>query len=276
MTCRRASTSVRRPAFALLALVALAAMPLSAHDFWLAAENWRPAAGAPVTITAGVGEKFPTRTSFRSRDNWLAEWRVIGAAGDVAVTKDFRRKELMMTTDVALPSPGAYLGVALVTAQTIEMKGPEFTDYLKEEGLEDIIAARKTAGEAEKTTKERYARYAKIAIRTGSGAAAHVTRPVGMRAEFVPATDPTAIKAGSPLTVQLLAEGKPVVGAMVSAVSEGQAIRAKTDAQGRATFTLDRDGGWLIKTVHMVRMAQPAEAEWESYWVTLAFHTARS
>jgi hypothetical protein len=25
----------------------------------------------------------------------------------------------------------------------------------------------------------------------------------------------------------------------------------------------------------MVRLPQPAEAEWESYWVTLSFHTAR-
>ena len=47
-----------------------------------------------------------------------------------------------------------------------------------------------------------------------------------------------------------------------------------TDANGRATFKLDRDGAWLIKTIHMVRLPQPAEAEWESYWVTLAFHTA--
>jgi hypothetical protein len=26
--------------------------------------------------------------------------------------------------------------------------------------------------------------------------------------------------------------------------------------------------------VHMVRMPPGSEAEWESYWVTLAFHTA--
>jgi hypothetical protein len=107
----------------------LAAVRLSAHDFWLAAENWTPAAGAPVTITAGIGEKFPTRTNFRSRDNWLAEWRLVSATGDVALSKDFRRSNLVMASDVTLPGPGAYLGVAMVSAQTIEMKGQEFTDY---------------------------------------------------------------------------------------------------------------------------------------------------
>jgi uncharacterized GH25 family protein len=179
-----------------------------------------------------------------------------------------------MATDVTLPAPGAYLGVALVSAQTIEMKGPEFTEYLKEEGLENIIAARAAAGEAEKTTKEKYARYAKIALRNGAGAAAHLTRPAGLRAEFVPSTDPTMVSVGGTLTVQLLAEGKPVPNAAVSAVNGEKAARQQTDAQGRATFAIDRDGAWLIKTVHMVRVPQPAEAEWESYWVTLAFHPA--
>ena len=214
-----------------------------------------------MTITAGVGEKFPTRTNFRSRHNWLAEWRLVGATGDVPVSKDFRRTNLVMVSDVTLLAAGAYLGVAMVSAQTIEMKGPEFTDYLKEEGLENIIAARKTAGESDKTTKERYARYAKIALRNGAGPGLHLSRAAGLRAEFVPATDPTMIRAGGMLTVQLLADGKPVSGAAVSAVSGEQPVRAQTDKDGRATFTIDRAGAWLIKTVHMVRLPQPAEAE---------------
>lgn len=258
-----------------LALLGAASLPLAAHDFWLASENWTPAAGATVTITAGVGERFPTRTNFRYRENWLTEWRLIGPDGAIPVSKDFRRAEPVMASDVTLPRPGAYLGVALVTAQTIEMKGPEFTDYLKEEGLEHIIKARAAAGEAEKTTKETYARYAKIAIRNGAGSGGHLTRPAGLRAEFVPGADPTTVKAGEKLTVQLMAEGKPVAGAAVSAVNGEQAERQQTDAQGRATFSITRDGAWLIKTVHMVRLPAGGEAEWESYWVTLSFHTAR-
>jgi len=209
-----------------------------------------------VTITAGVGEKFPTRTNFRSRDNWLAEWRLVGVTGDAPLSKDFRRSNLVMASDVTLPASGAFLGVATVTAQTIEMKGQEFTDYLKEEGLENIIAA------------------AKIALRNGPGPALHLTRAAGLRAEFIPATDPTMIRTGGTLTVQLLAEGKPVSGAQVSAVSGEKPVSAQTDKDGRVTFTIDRSGAWLIKTVHMVRLSQPTEAEWESYWVTLAFHTA--
>lgn len=254
-------------------LLALAAAPLSAHDFWLASVP--PAAPGVVTITAGVGERFPTRTNLRARENWLAEWRVIGERADVPVSPAWRRDNLVMATDVTLPAPGAYLGIAMITPQTAPMKGGEFTDYLKEEGLHQIIAARQAAGETDQPTREKYARYAKIALRNGAGSGAHLTRPVGMAAEFIPATDPTQHRAGSPLTVQLVAEGKPVAGAEISALSDGTMLKAVSDAQGKVTFPIDRAGNWLIKTVHMVRRqpATPTDPQWESFWVTLAFAT---
>jgi hypothetical protein len=39
---------------------------------------------------------------------------------------------------------------------------------------------------------------------------------------------------------------------------------------------IDRDGAWLVRTVHMIAGAQAdvPGVEWDSYWVTLAFHTA--
>lgn len=252
-----------------LALVALAAAQLSAHDFWLATVT--PAKPGAATITAGVGEKFPARTPFRYRDNWLADWTLVGEKGRTPLSKDWRREEMVVATDVTLPATGAFMGVAMVTAQTIEMKGDEFTDYLKEEGLDGVIAARQAAGESAKTTKERYARYAKIALRNGDGSGAHLTRPVGAKAEFVPSVDPTTIRAGSPLTVQLLTDGNPVSGAAVTAITDGMPQKARTDANGRATFTIDRAGAWLVKTVHMARQPAGNEAEWESFWVTLAF-----
>ena len=49
--------------------VSVATAQLSAHDSWLAATTWTPGADGKATISAGAGEKFPTRTNFRSRDN---------------------------------------------------------------------------------------------------------------------------------------------------------------------------------------------------------------
>lgn len=260
--------------FVLLCGILVGATSVGAHDFWLAAADWRPAGATSATITAGIGERFPSRTIFRARDNWLTEWRILGEAGDVHAPAAWGKAGLELTNAVPLPAPGAYLGVAVVAAQTIVMKGAEFTDYLVEEGLDDVVAARRSAGETDDPTIERYGRYAKIALRSGAGSAAHLTRPVGLRAEFVPSGDPTSIRAGQSLTVQLLIGGTPAAGATVFAAAPGTSVRAITDTHGRATFVIDRDGPWLIKSIHMTRLPAGSPAQWESDWATLTFHTA--
>jgi uncharacterized GH25 family protein len=264
----------KRSLTCLLALITVAT-PSFAHDFWLASSSWTPAAGAAWTVTAQVGEHFPKPETGPTPDR-VDLWRVVGPQGDVPVTRDFRAEKTMLSADVRLPAAGVYLGVMTIVARTIEMKGQEFTEYLKEEGLDGVIAARQAAGESDKPGKERYARYAKIALRTGAGSAAHLTRPAGLKAEFVPAGDPTSIRPGQSIAVQLIVGGKPVPNATVTAVSaaDGGHAQAKTDQNGRVTLALDRAGAWLIKTVHMTRLPPGSTEDWESFWVTLALHTS--
>ncbi len=263
--------------FACAALVSIAAVPLSAHDFWLAASNWSPEPGAPFAITAGVGEHFPVRLDFKTPSNWFDDWRIIGANGDVRPTRTFERRDLAMAADVTLPGTGAFLAVMRVTPRVIDMKADEFNDYLKEEGLDEALSERMGLREADRPAKERYSRYAKLALRNGDGSAAHLTRPVGVKAELVPAADPTSLHAGDMLTLQLLVDGRPAPGANVYAAVDGGAFPRQTDASGRVTFTIDREGEWLIRTVHMKRLpkAFPPGPDWESYWVTLAFRVGR-
>jgi hypothetical protein len=262
---------------ATVAALALATAHLSAHDFWLAASSWSPDPGSPFGISAGVGEHFPKREDFKTPANWFDDWRIIGPSAAVPVPKVFERRELAMVADVTLPATGAFLAVMRVAPRIIEMKADEFNDYLRDEGLTEALAERRSAGESDRPAKERYSRYAKLAIRNGEGSAAHLTRAVGVKAELVPATDPTSVRAGQTLTVQLLVNGRPVPNAAVSAAVDGGEIPRQTDAQGRATLPIDRDGAWLVKTVHMTRLPKsfPPGPEWESFWVTLAFHTAK-
>ncbi len=258
----------------MLFAMAAVATPL-AHDFWLGASIASPLSGSvhsTVTITAGIGEQFPIRTPFPARGPWLQLWRVLGAEGDVGVAPDFRPAGLEMVSDVRLPTPGAYLGVATVSPQLTEMTWWDFTYYLEEEQMDDVLLAREAAGETTKTAREIFSRYAKVAVRTGPGDAGHLLRPVGHLAEFVPAADPTAVRPGDRLSVQLLVDGQPLAGASVAAVNDGEMTRARTDSEGRVSFLIGRPGAWLIKTVRMVRLPRGAAAEWESYWVTLAFH----
>ena len=48
--------------------------------------------------------------------------------------------------------------------------------------------------------------------------------------------------------------------------------------EATALVTIDREGEWLVKAVHMTRLPKtfPPGPDWESYWITLAFRVGRS
>ena len=258
-----------RKAFIVAAAIAFLGARASAHDFWLAAHRLPE---GRVTVTGNVGEKFPVADS-RTTPDRVDIWRVIGSAGDIGAGRDFFQDGESLAARVTLAAPGTYLGIMTILARDIEMTGKEFTDYLREEGLDKVIDERARLSHTDRSARERYARYAKIVVRTGAGDAAHVTRASGIKAELVPSVNPGSLKPGTPFSVQLLVEGRPIADALLTAVSRDARLDARTDREGRAVFTLPSAGPWLVKTVHMAKPTDAGQppADWESYWVTLAF-----
>jgi hypothetical protein len=248
--------------------IALSAMQISAHDFWLAATR----DGGTVTITGHIGETFPVADGKTTPDR-VDTWEVIGPNGDLKVGRDFFQQNESLATRIAPESPGTYLGIMTILPRTTEMKGKAFTDYLREEGLDHVIAERARLHHSDQSARERYTRFAKIVLHTGERETAHITRAAGIKAEFVPSVNPATVAPGSPLSVQLLVEGRPVAGALVALVTRGTGLDGRTDAEGRVTFIIPSRGAWLIKTVHMAKPvdAGTPPADWESYWITLAF-----
>jgi uncharacterized GH25 family protein len=249
-----------------------------AHDFWLMPPPSTTGLST-ATIKGESGDQFPVGTDYPPPDR-VDQWFMVGADGKVTVSREFRREGDSLVTEVILPRRGVYLGVMTSKSHTAPMKAQAFTEYLREEGLENVIEARRRAGEAEADGRERYSRYAKVVLRTGAGNASHVTRPTGLKSELVPSADPSSLRVGDRLTVQLLTDGRPVRGVRITGISASatasanfQPAIAVTDAEGKVTFTLDQDGAWLIRTLHMVRVrpTDDSPADWESYWVTLSF-----
>lgn len=72
------------------------------------------------------------------------------------------------------------------------------------------------------------------------------TQPLGDKMELVPLKNPLALKVGDKLPFQVLYDGKPLAGAMVSA--EGvEKDSLKTDADGRAEITIAKSGLNVVK-----------------------------
>ena len=179
---------------------------------------------------------------------------------------------------IALRRAGAALAVYRSRPSPVRLDAEAFESYLREEGLERVIAARAAAGESAEAGVEIFSRNAKaLLVATGGEPARDARvwqRPVGLDLELVPETDPRRPAGEGALVVRLLFRGAPLAGALVKAFPRDgneRRLSARTDAQGRARLPLAEPGIWLLSAVHMVDAPAASGARWESLWSSLTF-----
>jgi uncharacterized GH25 family protein len=256
-------------------VVLLLASPAVAHDYWLVPETFTPKGGEKVGVRVFVGDEFKPEQEVAYQPKKTAALKLVTAAGtaDVPALKEGAKPAFAVTAPAA--------GTAVLRHDRdwsgITLKADKFTAYLKEEGLDRVIKLRADAGEADADGKERYRRYLKTILNTGKPDDT-ATQRLGQTFEIVPQKNPYALKAGDELPVTVEFEGKPLAGAKVATLHrDGEtltALTATTDKDGRASFKLTKSGAWVVRSVHMRRVAgenPDPPADWESFWASVTF-----
>lgn len=273
-----AGAASRRPARAFSRLVSGAALFAAlttgsqAHDFWLLPGSFQPAPGSTLAVGLRVGESFPGDPVPR-RPERVARFVLIDESGEHAIEGDAGDDP---AGRVVVRGAGDAWVVYHGRPVAITLEAESFESYLREEGLETVIARRAERGQTKAPGRELYARCAKALVRSGT-APARVDVPVGLPLELVPVDDPRAVPPGERARVRVLRDGAPQAGALVRAVSAGSgehaAQRVRTDASGIASFAITGPGLWRVVTVHMDDAAPESGADWESLWASLTFET---
>jgi hypothetical protein len=157
---------------------------------------------------------------------------------------------------------------------SVSLEAAAFESYLREVGLERIIQMRAVRGESAKEGIEAYSRCAKTILSSGTTPDAGYKRMLGLDLELVPEQSPRGGLQARTLTVRTFFRGKPVAGLKVAAIHE-DAFDAETsditDADGRASLSIDKPGTWMVSTVHMIPAPDDPDADWESFWASLTF-----
>lgn len=239
-----------------LAVLVFVSATASAHDFWLEPSTFRPAAGQKMTVGLRVGQDFAGDPVPRSAQ--LLESFTIRDAGGERTIDGFENLD-----------PAGYLridqpGLAIIGYRSkpypLELSAEKFAEFLRVEGLDLIIKLR---GQPD---REHFFRYAKALVGVGNRG---FDRRLGFRYEIVPETNPLS---ATPLRLRLLLEGKPLAGALVTAIDrKGVHLTARSDARGRVAIALPKPGVWLVKSVWMVPAPAGSSVDWESLWASLTF-----
>lgn len=254
-----------------LAAGALSA-PAVAHDFWLSPSKSNLAAGELLSVTAVLGhaddpEPYPRNPAHVRRFVALGP-AVNGVATETALVGLEGR---LPTGRAALQTPGLHALVYHSNPSGLTMLPDSFEDYLREEGLEHVVAERARRGESSADGVEAYVRCAKALVHVGEAGGQPLDRVVGLPLEFVAEFDVTA-PGEEPVGLRLLFRGQPIAGVQVEANGIGgdaPTAVARTDAEGRVRFDLPRGGVWCFAAVHMERAAPEAEFDWQSWWASL-------
>jgi len=256
-----------------------------AHEFWLQPQRFFAAIGDVIPVEIMVGEAFQGERS-EGKKNRIIQYVHLanGIKEDLApgITNDHYG-----AASVTLKTPGTHLITFANTPKFLSMRADSFLLYLKEDGLDNVIAARKQLSQAEgqKRSRELYRRCVKTLIQAGDKPDGTFATNTGMPLEIIPIQNPYMLKPGQTADFQVLFERKPLPMALVrywnrDAANQLHEEQKRSDAQGRVQFAL-RAGRNMVSLVQMVPytgmtqtgMAQPdfPQADWISYWGSLTF-----
>lgn len=241
-----------------------------AHDFWIEPSRFvvQPRDSVSLYLREGenlVGNSLPYVT------DWFREYSRSDARGRAPVTAELGDNPAV----IEIRSSGTTLLGYWSTPNFVALKPAKFESYLRQEGLEHVLAQRAQLGESDTEARENFVRCAKTYLTTNRDALSTALKaPLGFTLELMPPDNLHALAPGERLDLRLLYLGKPLAGALVTAFRQAapeDKVQLRSDAQGRAALRLSASGIWLIKAVHMVRLENHPKADWESYWASLLF-----
>ena len=235
----------RWPMLAALAGALCGALPADAHEIWFAQRSNK------LALIYGAGahdldmvKRLPKVTATQGLD----------AAGQSLPT------ELKATDSlVIVEAPPALAVVTAVMDNGLWSKSPDGKFHNK--GLDEVPNA---------IVSGRYYKYATHLLKHPAGALAPVP---GLKFQIVPVGPAFPKKKGDTVTVQVLFEGKPAVGAKVfqDAVTDPGGAHVVTGKNGRASFKVRNGGLNVVLAEFESGPENPAQSKMTEHVATLSF-----
>ena len=250
-----------------------------AHEMFLKPTAHYAAPNSKTTVALFNG-------TFDKSDNPITRDRMadvsIVANGKVShpATSQWRDDKVTSYLDVTVGAPGSYAIGVSTKPKIITLSADDFDSYLRHDGIEDVLKARRQAKGPRTPVRERYSKYVRSVVQVGTVQTSDYARPLGYSAEILLTRNPASLKAGDTLGFRALHRGKPMKGQLVYASFEGfhghdaggghiNAVKLRTDAAGMGSFRITRPGRWYITLINMQKTT--GDADYESNWSTVTF-----
>ena len=259
-----------------VAMILLVAAVAAAHDLFIEPEQYHVAEGTEVLVRVLNGTFDKSENSI-ARDR-LVDVSVVSPGGRARLdTADWNTTGDTSTFRFKTGAAGTYVLGVSTRPRTFQLAAKAFNAYLEEDGIPDVLAARRRNGELGKAARERYSKHVKALVQVGDATTEQYATPLGYTAEIVPVENPSTLRPGATVHIRVLVDGAPVAKQLVMyggrrANGANIARRStRSNANGVVCIPLRTAGVWYIEFIHMKRQAAGGDADYESKWATLTF-----
>ena len=237
-----------------------------AHDTWLLPDRWRVAAGEALGFTLTSGMAFPAPETAVKGDRLAV--RSLGLAGQTALL-GLGASDRALHLSARAKGEGVAVAWIATRERSLTLTPKQVEEYLAEIGATETVGPEWTKS-GQTAWRETYVKLAKTFVRVGGADDRSWAEPVGLVLELVPTSDPTRLKTGDTLGLNLVSKGHPLpafaVGVVPAPPAKPRLLR--TDAEGRLSVRLDQSGPWMLR-VTLIRPSEARTGEWDSAFTTL-------
>jgi uncharacterized GH25 family protein len=254
-----------------LGILLTASFTLS-HEFWLQTKKFRYALGEEMNVAFLVGENFEGEP-WDLKKNKIEKLELSHLAKSIDLRQQVK-PEAKEKLKYKFAEEGTYLLSMESNNAFIELEAEKFNDYLKEDGLDDVLDIRTKTNTLNKPSREFYSRHVKLLVQAGKKTDGSFKKKTGMRLEIIPAQNPYLLKSGDYLQCLVLFDGKPSPHQMIKVWNKiGNTTFQQnnyTEDDGMIKFPISSKGPWMVSTVKMIASEKPG-ADWQSFWGSLVF-----
>lgn len=254
-------------------IFSLANFLVSGHEFWLEADKFYYKPGDYARVSLRTGEDFV------GRSNAIAVLRIKNlqhhAGQEVKDIRKALKKDTLNVLQVSLEKTGTHVVLIETEPSFIKLDGEKFTEYLQEDGLDDIFYEREKKGVLGDSASEAYSRHSKLILQAGVQEGDNLSRKIfNLPIEIVPERNPNELRKGNRIGFTILFQGKPLFGAKVKVWNRYRnqvtVQNIFSEQNGKIETHVSNPGAWMVSVVKMVP-SKDASVQYRSYWGTLVF-----
>lgn len=264
---------MKRRKFSLFILGLLICVFSVAHEYWIAPSKYIVRQSEPFSFNCYAGEDFKPEIWAKRKERTLSVTR-FHLSNKTDITPSFIATDTVQIP-MSLKEPGNYLFALRSKPSYIELEAKAFNEYLKEDGMLNILDYRVANKLDGKRSREYYQRCAKSLVQVAGKNDETYKLNTGMALEIIPQTNPYESKGQ--LEVYFEFKGKPLANYQVRTwcKKDGKLQSKafyKTNDKGFAILPISEAGEWMISLVKMELFTANDKADYESFWGSYTFY----